>query len=50
MVGVAAGEPLTALRVASFGFIWGGAAVFAAAALHRRRAARRALRDSAEPV
>ena len=49
-VGVAAGEPLTALRIASFGFIWGGAAVFAAAALQRRRAARRALRDAAEPV
>ena len=50
MVGVAAGEPLTALRIASFGFIWGGAAVFAAAALHRRQAARRALKDAAEPV
>ena len=49
-VGVAAGEPLTALRIASFGFIWGGAAVFAAAALHRRRAARRALKAAAEPV
>lgn len=49
-VGVAAGEPLTALRIASFGFIWGGAAVFAAAALHRRRAARRALKEAAEPV
>ncbi|OGN41846.1 MAG: permease [Caulobacterales bacterium RIFCSPHIGHO2_01_FULL_70_19] len=50
MVGVAAGEPLTALRIASFGFIWGGAAVFAAAALLRRQAARRALKDAAEPV
>lgn len=50
MVGVAAGEPLTGLRIASFGFIWGGAAVFAAAALHRRQAARRALKDAAEPV
>jgi len=50
MVGVAAGEPLTALRIASFAFIWGGAAVFAAAALHRRQAARRALKAAAEPV
>ncbi len=49
-VGVAAGEPLTTLRIASFGFIWGGAAVFAAAALHRRRAARRALKEAAEPI
>ena len=50
MVGVAAGEPLTALRIASFAFIWGGAAVFAAAALYRRQAARRALKAAAEPV
>ncbi len=50
MVGVAAGEPLTALRIASFAFIWGGAGVFAAAALGRRRAARRALKAAAEPV
>lgn len=49
-VGVWAGEPLTALRVASFGFIWTGAAVFAAAAFLRARAARRALQESAEPA
>ena len=29
-VGVWAGEQLTGLRIASFGFIWGGAAVMAA--------------------
>ena len=49
-IGVATGEPLTALRLVSFVFIWGGAAVFAAAALHRRRAAREALKRSAEPA
>ena len=47
---MATGEPLTALRLVSFVFIWGGAAVFAAAALHRRRAAREALKRSAEPA
>ncbi|HWQ86777.1 EamA family transporter RarD [Brevundimonas sp.] len=45
-VGVWAGEALTPLRVVSFAFIWGGAGVFAAAALLRHRAARRALKDS----
>ena len=50
MVGVWAGEALTPLRVVSFVFIWGGAAVFAAAAAFRVRAARRALKDAAEPV
>ena len=49
-VGVWAGEPLTGLRIASFAFIWGGAAVFATAAAFRVRAARQALRESAEPV
>lgn len=49
-VGVWAGEALTPLRVLSFVFIWGGAAVFAAAALFRVRAARQALKASAEPV
>jgi chloramphenicol-sensitive protein RarD len=49
-VGVWAGEALTPLRVISFVFIWGGAAVFAAAAFHRRRAAREALKRSAEPA
>ncbi|WP_333591763.1 EamA family transporter RarD [Brevundimonas sp.] len=49
-VGVWAGEALTPLRVVSFAFIWGGAAVFAAGALWRRRAERRALAASAEPI
>lgn len=49
-VGVWAGEALTPLRVISFAFIWGGAAVFAAAAFFRVRAAREALKRSAEPV
>jgi len=49
-VGVWAGEALTPLRVLSFVFIWGGAAVFAAAAFFRVRAARQALRNAAEPV
>lgn len=49
-VGVWAGEALTPLRVVSFVFIWGGAAVFAAAAFFRVRAARQALRNAAEPV
>ena len=40
-VGVYNGETLTPLRVLSFGFIWGGVLVFAAAALLRVRAARR---------
>ncbi len=50
MVGVWAGEALTPLRVISFAFIWGGAAVFAAAAWFRVRAARLALKNAAEPV
>jgi chloramphenicol-sensitive protein RarD len=50
MVGVWAGEALTPLRVVSFAFIWGGAAVFAAAAFFRVRAARQALKNAAEPV
>lgn len=45
-IGVATGEALTGLRIASFAFIWGGAAVFAAAAFLRVRAERRALQDS----
>jgi chloramphenicol-sensitive protein RarD len=49
-VGVWAGEALTPLRVLSFAFIWGGAAVFAAAAVFRVRAARQALKNAAEPV
>ncbi|HZW15424.1 MAG TPA: EamA family transporter RarD [Brevundimonas sp.] len=50
MVGVWAGEALTPLRVLSFVFIWGGAGVFAAAAVFRVRAARQALKNAAEPV
>ena len=50
MVGVWAGEALTPLRVVSFAFIWGGAAVFAAAAFFRVRAARLALKNAAEPA
>lgn len=49
-VGVATGEALTPLRIISFAFIWGGAGVFAAAAIFRHRAAREALKRSAEPV
>jgi chloramphenicol-sensitive protein RarD len=49
-VGVWAGEALTPLRVISFVFIWGGAGVFAAAAFFRHRAAREALKRTAEPV
>ena len=50
MVGVWAGEALTPLRVLSFAFIWGGAAVFAAAAWFRVRAARQAVKRAAEPA
>ena len=50
MVGVWAGEALTPLRVMSFAFIWGGAGVFAAAAVFRVRAARQALKRAAEPA
>lgn len=49
-VGVWSGEALTPLRILSFAFIWGGAGVFAAAALFRHRAAREALKRTAEPV
>jgi chloramphenicol-sensitive protein RarD len=49
-IGVATGEELSILRIVSFVFIWGGAAVFATAALLRRRAARQALKRSAEPA
>jgi chloramphenicol-sensitive protein RarD len=49
-VGVWAGEALTPLRIVSFAFIWGGAAVFAAAAFFRVRAARQALKRAAEPA
>ncbi|MBX9617264.1 MAG: EamA family transporter RarD [Caulobacteraceae bacterium] len=46
-VGLATGELFTPLRAVSFAFIWLGAGVFAAAALMRARAARRALADTA---
>jgi len=36
-IGVAQGEPFTLLRAVSFGFIWAGAAVFAAGAVRRAR-------------
>ncbi len=49
-VGLASGEDFTVLRGVSFAFIWLGAGVFAAAALMRARAARRAAEDSALPV
>ena len=49
-VGLATGELFTPLRAVSFVFIWLGAGVFAAAALFRARAARRALADGAQPV
>lgn len=49
-VGLASGEDFTVLRGVSFAFIWLGAGVFAAAALMRARAARRAAEDAALPV
>ena len=49
-VGVWAGVALSLLRVVSFAFIWGGAGVFAAAAYFRVRAARLALKRTAEPA
>jgi chloramphenicol-sensitive protein RarD len=48
--GVWAGEALTPLRVVSFVFIWAGAGVFALAAFRRSRAARQAIRETAEPA
>lgn len=48
--GVWAGEALTPLRVVSFVFIWAGAGVFALAAFLRSRAARQAIRETAEPA
>ena len=50
MVGVANGETLTPLRLFSFVFIWGGVAVFAAAALLRGRAERRAEKRAGEAL
>ncbi|WP_292070045.1 EamA family transporter RarD [Brevundimonas sp. UBA7534] len=48
--GVLTGEALTPLRVVSFVFIWAGAGVFALAAFRRSRAARQAIRETAEPA
>ncbi len=50
VIGVTQGEPFNWLRGASFVFIWAGVAVFLWAALTRRRAARAALKDTAEPI
>ena len=47
-IGVASGEALTGLRIASFVFIWAGALVFAGAALLRRRAERRAIQTTVD--
>lgn len=47
-IGVASGEPLTPLRIASFVFIWAGAGIFALAALWRRRAERLAIRTTVD--
>ena len=41
---------LTLLRIVSFVFIWAGAGVFALAAFNRSRAAREALKTTAEPA
>ena len=45
-IGVISGEALTPLRTLSFVFIWAGAAVFAGAALWRKRAEMMALRTT----
>jgi chloramphenicol-sensitive protein RarD len=39
-IGVSQGEPLNALRIASFGFIWLGAGIYAVGAWRRTRAAK----------
>ena len=49
-VGVANGEALTPLRLASFALIWAGVAVFVGAALWRGRAERRAVSRAAQPA
>ena len=49
-VGVAAGEPLTGLRILSFAFIWLGAGVFLWAAWRRSRSERQALKEQAALV
>ena len=50
IIGVSQGEPFNLTRLVSFAFIWGGAAVFLIAAMHRARAARRAMKDAAGPA
>ena len=46
-IGVAQGEPFTALHATSFAFIWGGAAVFLVGAWRRSRQLRTALAQAA---
>ncbi|HEX8571072.1 MAG TPA: EamA family transporter RarD [Caulobacteraceae bacterium] len=48
-IGVSQGEPLSALRIASFVFIWSGAAIYAWSALRKLRAGR-AEEAPCEPV
>ena len=50
VIGVATGEALTPLRIASFVFIWAGAGVFVAAALRRHHAERQAIRTVIDPA
>jgi len=47
-IGVASGEALTPLRIASFVFIWAGAVIFALAALWRKRAERQAIKTAVD--
>lgn len=47
-IGLAQGEPFTPVRALSFGFIWGGAAVFLYGAWRRSRAVMRATREVSE--
>lgn len=46
-IGVAQGEPFTALHAVSFGFIWAGAAVFIAGAWRRSRLVRAVVAETA---
>lgn len=48
LIGLAQGEPFTPVRALSFGFIWGGAAVFLYGAWRRSRAVMRATREVSE--
>ncbi|CAN5257380.1 EamA family transporter RarD [soil metagenome] len=47
-IGVASGEALTPLRIASFVFIWTGAGVFAFSALWKKRAERLAIKTTVD--